>query len=332
MSAAGTATEAAAVTLVKGDDPALVAQAAHTLVEELVGDDDPSLVVEEFGGPGAEELDVGAVIDACTTPAFLVPRRVVVVRDVGQLNAADARRLNDYLKEPLPTTALVLVSGGGKAVPTSLSKAAGAAGRVVDTSVGRTSRDRSQWLSDHFRAGPVRLDAAAQKAAAEHLGSDMGRLAGLLDMLAAAYGAGASVSVAELEPFLGHAGSLAPWDLTDAIDAGRTATALSVLRRLLAADGAHPLVVMANLHRHYRQMLRLDGSGVTTPEQAAEVLGIHSFPAKKVLGESRRMGSARIAQAIVLLAQADLGLRGTTLLSGETVLEVLVARLARLGR
>ena len=49
----------------------------------------------------------------------------------------------------------------------------------------------------------------------------MGRLAGLLDMLAAAYGAGASVSVAELEPFLGHAGSLAPWDLTDAIDAAR---------------------------------------------------------------------------------------------------------------
>ncbi len=333
MSAAGAATgvEAVPVTLVKGDDPALVAQAAHTLVEQLVGDDDPSLVVEEFGGPGSDELDVGAVIDACTTPPFLVARRVVVVRDVGKLAADDARRLTDYLKEPLPTTALVLLSGGGK-MATSLSKAAGAAGRVVDTSVGRTGRDRSQWLADHFRAGPVRLDPAAQKAAAEHLGSDMGRLAGLLDMLAAAYGAGASVSVAELEPFLGHAGSLAPWDLTDAIDAGETATALAVLHRLLEADGGHPLVVMANLHRHYRQMLRLDGADVTSAEQAAEVLGIHSYPAKKVLAQTRRMGAARIAQAIALLAEADLGLRGTTLLPGETVLEILVARLARLVR
>ena len=44
------------------------------------------------------------------------------------------------------------------------------------------------------------------------------------------------------------------------------------------------------------------------------------------------MGSARIAQAIALLAEADLGLRGTTLLPGEIVLEVLVARLARLVR
>jgi DNA polymerase-3 subunit delta len=334
VSAAGAATEVASVpvTLVKGDDPALVAQAAHTLVEQLVGADDPSLVVEEFGGPGTDELDVGAVIDACTTPPFLVSRRVVVVRDVGKLAAADARRLADYLKDPLPTTALVLLSGGGKAVATSLSKAVTAAGRAVDTSVGRTGRDRSQWLADHFRAGPVRLDPAAQKVAADHLGSDMGRLAGLLDMLAAAYGPGASVSVAELEPFLGHAGSLAPWDLTDAIDAGETATALAVLHRLLAADGGHPLVVMANLHRHYRQMLRLDGADVISAEQAAEVLGIHSYPAKKVLAQTRRMGAARIAQAIALLAEADLGLRGTTLLPGETVLEILVARLARLVR
>ena len=36
----------------------------------------------------------------------------------------------------------------------------------------------------------------------------------------------------------------------------------SVLRRMLGAGDSHPLVVMANLHRHYRQILRLDGAGV----------------------------------------------------------------------
>ncbi len=89
---------------------------------------------------------------------------------------------------------------------------------------------------------------------------------------------------------------------------------------------------MANLYRHYRQMLRLEGSGVTTREQAAEILGVHSFPAEKALAQSRRMGSVRIARAIGLLAEADLGLRGTTQLAGETVLEVLVARLSQLAR
>ncbi len=317
--------------LVKGSDASLVAQAAHALVERLVDGGDPSMMVEEFGGPGVDQFDVGAVIDACTTPPFLVDRRLVVVREAGQIGAADAKRLVAYLADPLDTTALVLVAGGGTLVP-ALSKAVGACGEVIDTSVG-TGRARSQWLSDHLRGGPVRLDGPAQARLGEHLGADMGRLAGLLDTLAAAYGPGATVTLSDLEPFLGEAGALAPWDLTDAIDAGRTAPALEVLHRMLSAGESHPLVVLAQLHKHYRQMLRLDGSGVTSAEQAAEVLATRSvYPAKKALAQANRLGTAGIARAVQLLAAADLDLRGTTGLPPELVTEVLVARLSRLSR
>ncbi len=331
MSAAAlTATGHRSAYLVKGGDPSLVAQAAHALVEQLVAGGDPSMMVEEFGGPGVDQFDVGAVIDACTTPPFLVDRRVVLVREAGQVGATDAKRLVAYLADPLPTTALVLVAGGGAVNPT-LSKAVAASGEVVDTSVG-TGKSRSQWLADHLKGGPVRLDGAAQARLGEHLGSDMGRLAGLLDTLAAAYGPASTVTVADLEPFLGEAGALAPWDLTDAIDAGRTAPALEVLHRMLSAGESHPLVILVVLHKHYRQMLRLDGAGVTSPEQAAALLGIKSaYPAKKALTQANRLGSARIARAVQLLAEADLDLRGTTGLSGELVVDVLVARLSRLG-
>ncbi len=260
--------------LVKGNDPSLVAQAAHALTERLVDGGDPSLVVEEFGGPNLDALDVGAVIDACTTPPFLVERRVVVLRQAGQLTPSDAKRLVDYLQDPLDTTILVLVAGGGT-VPQALARAVGAAG-TVDTSVG-TGKARAQWLADHLRSGPVRLDGPATAHLSEHLGEDVARLEGLLDTLAAAYGPGTTVSVDQLEPFLGVAGSLAPWDLTDAIDAGETAKALGVLERMFMAGESHPLVVMAILHRHYRQILRLDGAGVTSPEEAAGVLGLRSL-------------------------------------------------------
>ncbi len=324
------AVPARSVYLVKGDDPSLIGQATHALCEELVGGGDPSLMVEEFGGPGADQFEVGAVIDACTTPPFLVERRIVVVREAGQLTAPDAKRLAAYLDDPLPTTALVLVGGGGT-VPQALTKVIGSIGGVVDTTVGRTSKARSQWLAEHLSGGPVRLDGRATTRLSEHLGGDVGRLEGLLDTLASAYGTGATVTAADLEPFLGEAGSLAPWDLTDAIDAGEMARALTVLHRMLGAGDSHPLVVMAHLHRHYHQILRLDGVGGITAEQAAEILGIRSaFPAKKALAQSKRLGTARIARAVQLLAEADLDLRGATVLPGETVLEVLVARLSRL--
>src|SRR5204863_8954549 len=117
---------------------------------------------------------------------------------------------------------------------------------------------------------------------------------------------GAKLGVDEIEPFLGEAGGVAPWDLTDAIDRGDTAAALALLHRMMGAGDRHPLVVMATLHRHFAAMLRLDGANVTTEQQAAQLLGMAPFPAKKALAQWRKLGSANVARAITLLADADL--------------------------
>lgn len=325
----GASPEDSQVHLVRGDDPSLVAQAARALVDRLVGDRDPALVVEEHGT--GEDVDVGALVDACTTPPFLVDRRVVVVRDAGRLHAADAARLDDALRAPLPGVHLVLVGGGGT-IPQSVVKAIGATGEIVETSAGR-GRDRDRWVVEHIRGAPVALDAAAIRRLEAHLGEDLGRLAGVLETLAASFGAGATVSEDDLDPFLGEAGGVPPWELTDAIDAGDVAGALSSLRRMLTAGGRHPLAVMASIQAHFSNLLRLDGAPVTSGAEAASLLGVKSeFVARKALGRARALGSERIAQAVGYIAEADLDLKGRTALPGDLVVEILVARLARLGR
>ena len=318
----------APVHLVRGEDPVLVAQAARALVEQLAGSLEHALVVEEHSAGDA--LDVAAVVDACTTPPFLVDRRIVVVREAGRLSTADVSRLLSALEHPLPSVHLVLVSGGGT-VPATLVKAATAAGGVVEASAGR-GRERGRWIAEQLRHAPVKLEPAAARRIEEHLGEDLGRFDGLLESLAAAYGEGGRVSVAALEPFLGEAGAVPPWEMTDAIDAGDVPGALLALRRLLAAGRAAPMVV-AILHGHFSGMLRLDGADVTSGDAAAASLGVRSaFVAKKALDGARRLGSERIGQAITLVADADLDVKGGTALAPELVLEILVARLARLTR
>jgi DNA polymerase-3 subunit delta len=320
----------APVYLVRGDDPSLVGQAVHDLLGVLVGERDAATVVEEHGGPGAPDLDIGIIIDAVTTPPFITDRRAVVVRDAGRLVAADAGRLAPCLEDPLPGVVLVLVAGGGT-IPAALVKVVDRVGRVVDTAVG-TGRARTQWLVERLHDAPVRLDARAATRLGDHLGGDLSRVHGLLDTLAAAYGPGAAIDTAQLEPFLGEAGRVAPWDLTDAIDAGDTPGALVALGRLIGPGGSHPLVVLSILHRHYQAMLRLDGARVTSGEQAAALLGTRSvFPAKKALEQGRRLGPARLGRAVTLLAEADLDVRGRSALPDVDVLEVLVGRLSRLA-
>jgi DNA polymerase-3 subunit delta len=317
-------TPTVAAHLIKGDDVALVMEAVSKLLGELAGDD--PFAVEDVSD--AEE-PIAAAIDASRTPPFLADRRVVVLRDVGRFRAEEIAPLLAYLDDPSTTAVLVLVAGGGQ-TSVKLTNAVKKVGHVTDTSV-PVGRGRATWLGDQLAGAPLSFDRAAADLINEHLGEDVGRLPGLLTTLAAAYGDNAKISVEDLTPFLGEAGGVAPWDLTDAIDAGETELAVSQLHRMMEAGDRHPLVIMATLHRHYAAMLRLDGSGAATENQAADLLGIKPYPAKKALTQSRRLGIAGLRRAIELLADADLDLRGASAWPEELVLEVLVARLSRLG-
>jgi DNA polymerase-3 subunit delta len=309
--------------LVKGDDTTLVAEEVRRLVAELSGGD--PMAVEELTG---DDVTVAAIADACQTPPFLAARRVVVAREVGRFLSDELKPLLAWLADPLPTTALVLTGGGGQ-VSAKLVNAVRKVGQVVDAGAG-SGKAREQWLAARLRSAPVNLDGRAAAALGRHLGEDVSRLPTLLEALAAAYGEGARVTEEDLEPFLGQAGGIAPWDLTDAMDRGDPAVALAQLHRMLEGGDRHPLAVMSSLHRHFAAMLRLDGSGVTDETGAAALLGTAPYPAKKAMLQASRLGSANVARAIELLATADLDLRGNTGAPDVVVLEVLVARLTRL--
>ena len=312
--------------LVRGDDPVLVGEAVTDLVRRLLGDADAGFAVEELSG---DDYEVGAVVDAAQTPPFLSERRVVVARDVGRFRTDDVEPLVAYLADPMPTTALVLVGGGGQ-MSQRLVNAVKKVGHVVDAGTPRQGGDRKAWLAARLKDAPVRLDADAADLVARHLGEDVSRLPGLLRVLASAFGPGAPIGTQEVEPFLGDAGGVAPWDLTDAIDGGDTAAALEHLQRMLG--GRHPLVVMATLQNHYARIMRLDGADVDEAGAAA-ALGItgSTFPARKALSQARRLGHDNVVRAMSLLSEADLALKGTIDWPDELVLEVLVARLSRLA-
>jgi DNA polymerase-3 subunit delta len=333
----GAPQEARRAYLIQGEDAGLLSQALTALISRLTADDDGLTPVEEYGEPGRgeprrdEPAAIGPALEACRTLPFLATRRIVVLRDTSALDASQVKEVAAYLAEPLETTVLVLVHPG-KSAPAALVKAVRAVGSVIDAVPAPLGRARSQWFAEHLKAAPVKLAPAAAARLEGHLGEDISRLEGILATVHAAFGERATVSADDLEPFLGSAGGVAPWDLTDAIDAGNAAAAVSALHRMVEAGERHPLQVLATLHRHFGAMLRLDGSGASDENAAAALTGMRPFPAKKALTQARRLGHDRIARAIALLAAADLDVRGRVGWPGEVVLEVLVARLARLAR
>lgn len=334
------------VILVKGgDDPTLVSQAVQRAVAELVGNGDPGLMVEQLEEADHRRVggdpELGALVGAAHTPPFLTERRVVVGRHLGLFTRKEqVAPLVQYLGDPLPSTDLVLVwektpdnRPPTLTVPKALLDAIKArGGRIVEAVP--AGKGKAALVAEKLREAPVRLDDAARALVTDTVGDEVGRLDAVVAALVATYGEGSRLGADEVAPFVGSASDVPPWELTDAIDAGDIATAMDRLHRMLHGGDRHPLVVLAVLHRHVEQALALDGAGARNEREAAAVLGLtkSTFPAKKALARSRHLGSARLAEALRLLAQADLDLRGASAMDATSVVQVLVARLARLAR
>ncbi|MEZ5342816.1 MAG: hypothetical protein R2706_15660 [Acidimicrobiales bacterium] len=108
------------------------------------------------------------------------------------------------------------------------------------------------------------------------------------------------MSVADVQPFVGQASDVPPWELTDAIDNGNIAEALAKLARMMAGGERHALQVLATLHGHYQRALALDGAGARDEKTVAAILGIKgsTFPAKKAMTLSRNLGSDRLRRRL----------------------------------
>ena len=312
------------VYLLSGPD-ALLADTLGSLIATLR---EEGLDIEELND---DELTAGSIVEACGAPFLFGSGKAVIVREAERFRVADdVKRLAGYIADPDPVNTLVLVLGGEAKAFVTAARKAGAT--VIDCGAPSRPRDRAAWIAERAAASGLRLERAALNRLADHLGEDVGRLPAMLDVLEARHGEGARIADDDLDPVLGDAGASAPWDLTDAIDRGDVEGSLVHLRRALT--DRHPLVVLASLWNHFQRMVRLDGSGARTDQDAAALLSLRgsTFPAKKALAQTDRLGSHGVASAVAMIHRADLDLRGLRDLPDTVVLELLVARLARLAR
>lgn len=325
------------VHLITGDET-LIFDELNRLLDVLLAGDDRSLVVEQVdfpdsGGESRNEAEseslVTRAVDALVTPSLFGDRRIVVLRHVNNLTAAERAGIADALHRCIDGFDVVLTSTDKLVKPLSDAFKA-AKGETISVAAHRGVRDRIAAVEVALVEAGFSFAKDVPRLIADWTGSDEARWTGILAALRSTYGEGRKLTVGDVEAFLGEQGAVAPWDLTDAIDAGDTSKALVMLHRMMSAGGSHPLQILALLSNRYAQMMRLDGRNPRSVHDVAEILGIKEYPARKVLEQYQALGSANLARAISLVAQADLDLRGGTAWEPVLVMEVLVARLARL--
>ena len=327
------------VYLIRGDEPSIVSRELEKLITSLLENEDKSLVVEELleddYQTDSEIYSVESLVSAIQTVPFLTRKRIVIGRDFARFSKKeDLEPLFAYMKDPIETNYLILVWEKGaklqraNQIPKSLIEAVNGCGEVIDIRVGRKVNG---WIREQVGESSIMLDEASITLLEKSVGEEIARIPAILATLESVFGSGSDLQSSDIEPYIGQAGNVVPWELTDRITSGNAASALGILTRMQGNGAQHQMQILGFLSNHYFRILQLSGRSGVTSEEAANLLGDKSaYRAKKTLSEANRLGPEKSKRAIQLLAEADVNLRGGTGVPAETVMEVLVARLSSL--
>ncbi len=248
-------------------------------------------------------------------------QRLVIIEDVDEWRAADAKTVAEYLKDPAPQTVLALVAADVKK-ESALAKACAKAGDLLLYDAPR-KRDLPAWIAHQFEQLGTTVERDAARLLIEMVGEDPDQLRSEIEKLAT-WAGDEPVSEADVRLLAAASAETSVFELTDAWGRRDAGAALAAVESLLERSGARELprlvALLANHVGRVRACQVLAAEGVR-PREAAPKLKMHPYAAEKAFAHAANYEPDELAEAVVRLADLDLALKGGSRLAGDLEFE-----------
>lgn len=307
----------APVVLLFGSEPAPMAARVAALRAAVLVPGMEAFNHERFGG---RELDsLSPVLESCAQLPMMAERRLVELSDpeaVGKGRGGGGKAMIDalvgYIKDPNPTTVLLLTSSGidGRSRLVTATKKAGIVERFEPI---KKDADAVGFVLEEAERIGARIDRRTAYRLVELTGTGLSDLVHALERASLHAGEGQPVTDADLDAVVAHTRDAVIFELTDAVGMGDAPRALEVLAHLFHESSQAPIgqanAVLSMLIRQVRLVFaaRMAGGG---PGAIQAVTGVPPFVARKLAGQAQRFDEARLRRAYAGLARFDRDLKG----------------------
>ncbi len=273
----------------------------------------------------ADEAQAGGILDAARTLPMFGPRKVVLARDLQLLEAEELNRLLPYVKDPAPSTVLLLLAEKADLRLKFFGelKKHGVLAKFEPL----RERQAAGWVAAEARRLKIELRPGAAESIAEAVGTDMAQLASALERVSLFAGPGRAVEPSQVDELLLQTRQRSIFELTNAVGRGRRREALLVLRKMLQ-DREPGVRIVTMLARHLRQLWsarELTERGQSKGD-IASALGIHPYFVGDMLEQARKWSVPVLRRTHRALFEADRRLKSSRL-ADAIILEQLVLAL-----
>ena len=282
-------------------------------MREKMGDD---LNITEFDNP---KTPVADILSAAKAMPFLSDRRMVIVhgmlatigkRGAGQNAKEELKRLVAELPDLPDTARLIFVE------QTTLSKSHAVVKLIGEEPTGfikafDAPKNPARWIENRAKTLGVTIDSRAVRALVMVIEQNLRRAENELDKLSAYVGEGGTIleeHVALLTPYVPETNI---FDMVDAIGQRNGKQAMQLLHQKLDVDEVDPFQIFGMVVRQFRLLLQareiVDNGG--NQGTIAEMLKIHSYPAKKLAQQVKGFNIKQLERIYENLLDIDIGVK-----------------------
>jgi DNA polymerase-3 subunit delta len=250
------------------------------------------------------------VIDQARTLPVFAERRLVVIRGLDDASAAQLDGLLPYVEEPVDETVLLLTAG------------------KIDARRKLFQRLKKRGLAIQFKAiydnqlptfvrelaaeRRIGLTGGALKLFCKRVGTNLVEVSGEMEKLASYLGERDLADEQDVAAIVSDTRVESIFNLTDALGQGDIAEALRLLKRLLG-EGQPPLMVLAMMTRHFRQLWKISElltQRVPQKELPGKV-GVSPYFVDGLVRQSKRFRRAGFSQLFGRFLETDLALKSS---------------------
>ncbi len=264
------------------------------------------------------------VLGSARTMPMFGDRRLTVVVDQGEPTDKETESIVAYVRDPVPTTTLMIVFGTGK-----LSRKIHNACKSADC-LYRAERlkDREvvRWIEECFRSHGLATAPGAALTVSEYTGVDLAAIEDTVEKLVIYTSGRGVVQTEDVEQCVLAVRQSEIFDLLDSIGERNAGKALTILERL-GGQRTESLFINAMLSRTIRNLIKIRSHAkLPGRNDVAQDLKVHPFVAGKLIDQARNFSMRDLERA--LAASAEFNVRSKrSRVPHERLLEEMVVRI-----
>jgi DNA polymerase-3 subunit delta len=295
--------------LIHGDDHGRISERRARL-REIAEQSSGANGLELFEGDQATPDNVAAALNAMT---FAIGRRFIIVEGTERWKDKEMDALEAALAAIAPDTTVTFFAreDGRLKAPKRLQDAVKKAGGDISAEQSVKPWELPKWAVAQAKQLGLDLSPEAARMLVAHVGERQQRLLRELEKLALDLDPGVHIDADMVLELTAASAERKAWALADALLSGNAAMATRTLLQMRAQGERLPGLIywMSSRVRQAHQIASDLDRGVS---QAQVKSGLRMPPsaADKLIGDAKRIGAERLAQAVCLIADLELASRG----------------------